>query len=124
MATMPNTNKARSSHVRSTERRRGVSMAAVVMDDMAISNPASPGSAKALVSLFPGIHIAQVPLPSNWELWRNSPDAPQQWVTLPKAFRALDEGIGTVAQLLRRTPGSGSGLRVRGSKCRLAISAV
>src|SRR5437016_3182688 len=101
---MPNTNKARSSHVRSTERRAGVSMAEVVMDDMAIVNPASPGSAMALLSLFPGIHIAQVPFPSNWELWRNSPDAPQQSITLLKAFRCLDEGIGTRTGLIRKTP--------------------
>src|SRR5690348_16445261 len=101
---MPNTNKARSSHDRSTERRAGVSMAEVVMDDMAMVNPAYPGSAMALLSLFPGIHIAHVPLPSNWELWRNSPDALQQSITLPKASSRLDEGIGTSVPLLRRTP--------------------
>src|ERR1700676_2066617 len=27
---------------------------------------------------FPGIHIAQFPFPSNWELWLNFPDAMQQ----------------------------------------------
>src|SRR5262245_3414402 len=90
MATTPNTNTARSSQVRSTERRVGVSMAEVVMDDMAIVNPAYPGSALALLSLFPGIHIAHVPLPSNWELWRNSPNAPQQSITLPEADRLLE----------------------------------
>ena len=40
-ATAPSTAMARSSQVRSTERRAGVSMAEVVMDDMAIGNPAS-----------------------------------------------------------------------------------
>src|ERR1035438_7142036 len=53
---------ARSSQVRSTERRAGVSMAEVVMDDMAIGNPVSP---VALLwrfwASFPGIHIAQFP---------------------------------------------------------------
>src|SRR5258705_1168842 len=53
---------ARSSQVRSTERRLGVSMAEVVMDDMAIGNPVSPcGPALALWASFPGIHIAQFP---------------------------------------------------------------
>jgi hypothetical protein len=33
---------ARSSQVRANERRTGVSMAEVVMDDMAIGNPVSP----------------------------------------------------------------------------------
>jgi len=37
------------------------------------------------VSLFPGIDIAHVPLPSNWELWRNPPDAPQQSTPFLKA---------------------------------------
>src|SRR5260370_41192109 len=53
---------ARSSQVRSTERRLGVSMAEVVMDDMAIGNPVSPcGPALALWASLPGIHIAQFP---------------------------------------------------------------
>src|SRR2546430_5670330 len=53
---------ARSSQVRSIERRLGVSMAEVVMDDMAIGNPVSPcGPALALWASFPGIHIAQFP---------------------------------------------------------------
>src|SRR5438552_10088520 len=53
---------ARSSQVRSTERRLGVSMAEVVMDNMAIGNPVSPcGPALALWASFPGIHIAQFP---------------------------------------------------------------
>jgi hypothetical protein len=52
---------ARSSQVRSTERRQGVSMAEVVMDDMAIGNPASLWPSFGALSLFPGIHIAQFP---------------------------------------------------------------
>src|SRR5881392_2804645 len=54
---------ARSSQVRSTERRLGASMAEVVMDDMAIGNPVSPcGPALALWASFPGIQIVQFPL--------------------------------------------------------------
>jgi hypothetical protein len=40
--TAASTKMARSSQVRSTERLEGVSMAEVVMDDMAIGNPAVP----------------------------------------------------------------------------------
>src|SRR6476620_3949471 len=70
---------ARSSQVRSTERRLGVSMAEVVMDDMAIGNPVSPcGPALALLGLVPRHPYGVVPFPSNWELWRNFPDALQQ----------------------------------------------
>jgi hypothetical protein len=51
---------ARSSQVRSAERREGVSMAEVVMDDMAIGNPVSPlAQLGAFGPAFPGIHIAQ-----------------------------------------------------------------
>jgi hypothetical protein len=42
IATTASSNMARSSQVRSTERRAGVSRAEVVMDDMAIGNPVSP----------------------------------------------------------------------------------
>src|ERR1700676_1881522 len=53
---------ARSSQVRSTERRQGVSMAEVVMDDMAIGNPVSPTAQRwRFWASFPGIHIAQFP---------------------------------------------------------------
>src|SRR3979490_958478 len=53
---------AKSSQVLSIERREGVSMAEVVMDDMAIGNPASLMTlAVALWASFPGIHIAQIP---------------------------------------------------------------
>src|ERR1700704_2554148 len=53
---------ARSSQIRSTERREGRSMAEVVMDDMAIGNPVSPmAQLVALWASFPGIHIAQFP---------------------------------------------------------------
>jgi hypothetical protein len=61
-ATAASTTMARSSQVRSIERRAGVSMAEVVMDDMAIGNPASlMALAMALWASFPGIHIAQFP---------------------------------------------------------------
>jgi hypothetical protein len=51
---------ARSSQVCSTERRAGVSMAEVVMDDMAIGNPASLLAQRwRFWASFPGIHIAQ-----------------------------------------------------------------
>ena len=58
--TTASTRRARSSQVRSTDRRAGVSMAEVVMDDMAIGDPASllPQLWRAWAS-FPGIHIAQ-----------------------------------------------------------------
>src|SRR5260370_41523044 len=53
---------ARSSQVRSTERREGVSMAEVVIDDMAIGNPVSPLALhRRFWASFPGIHIAQFP---------------------------------------------------------------
>src|SRR5436309_541803 len=53
---------ARSSQVRSTERRLGVSMAEVVMDDMAIGNPVSHAAQRwRFWASFPGIHIAQFP---------------------------------------------------------------
>jgi hypothetical protein len=53
---------AKSSQVLPIERREGVSMAEVVMDDMAIGNPASLLTlAVALWASFPGIHIAQIP---------------------------------------------------------------
>jgi len=53
---------ARSSQVRSTERRAGVSMAEVVIDDMAIGNPVSPmAQLWRFWASFPGIHIAQFP---------------------------------------------------------------
>jgi len=53
---------ARSSQVRSIDRRAGVSMAEVVMDDMTIGNPASPvAQLWRFRALFPGIHIAQFP---------------------------------------------------------------
>ena len=80
-------------------------MAEVVMDDMALGNPAYPEAQRmALVSLFPGIPIAQVPLPSNWKLWLNFPDAAQHDVTLPKAFGSLGEDAGTIAGPARRNP--------------------
>jgi hypothetical protein len=54
-------------------------MAEVVMDDMAIGNPVSPcGPALALLGLVPRHPYSAVPFPSNWELWRNFPDALQQ----------------------------------------------
>jgi hypothetical protein len=61
--TTPNTMKARSSQVRSSERRAGVSMAEVVMEDMAIGNPASlwPKRVWRFWASFPGFHIAQFP---------------------------------------------------------------
>ena len=37
-------------------------------------------------------------------MWRNSPDAPQQNITLLKAFGGLDQGIGTLVERARRTP--------------------
>src|SRR3977135_4749301 len=53
---------ARSSHVRSTDRRAGVSMAEVVMEYMAIGNPASlMAQLWRFWASFPGIHIAQFP---------------------------------------------------------------
>jgi hypothetical protein len=50
---------ARSSQVRSTERRHGVSMAEVVMEDMAIGNSVSLWPQLAPCGPLPGIHIAQ-----------------------------------------------------------------
>jgi hypothetical protein len=51
---------ARSSQVRAIERRDGVSMVDVVMDDMAIGNPASQmAQLWRFWASFPGIHIAQ-----------------------------------------------------------------
>src|SRR6266852_9766196 len=77
-ATAASTMMARSSQVRSTERREGVSMAEVVMDDMAIGNPVPYGPALALLGLIPRHPYSAVPFPSNWQLWRNFPDAMQQ----------------------------------------------
>src|ERR1700744_4466127 len=58
--TAASTRMARSSQVRSTERRAGVSMVDVVIDDMAIGNPASPMAQRwRFWASFPGIHIAQ-----------------------------------------------------------------
>jgi hypothetical protein len=51
---------AMSSQVRSTERLVGVSMIELVMDDMAIGNPASlVAQLWRFWALFPGVHIAQ-----------------------------------------------------------------
>jgi len=47
--------------VRSTERRVGVSMAEVVMDDMANGDPVFPSALLPLLSLFPGLHISRIP---------------------------------------------------------------
>jgi hypothetical protein len=55
------------------------------MDDMAKLTRRPLAQRLALLSLFPGIHIAHVPSPSNWELWRNPPDAPQQNTLFLKA---------------------------------------
>src|SRR6516165_6988886 len=53
-ATAASTSMARSSQVRSIERRAGVSIAEVVMDDMAIGDPVSPdGPVLALLGLVP-----------------------------------------------------------------------
>src|ERR1700744_4230512 len=58
--TAASTRMARSSQVRSTERRAGVSMVDVVIDHMAIGNPASPMAQRwRFWASFPGIHIAQ-----------------------------------------------------------------
>ena len=52
-------------------------MAEVVMDDMAIGNPASLlAQFWRFWASFPGIHIAQFAFPSNWQLWRNLPLLP------------------------------------------------
>ena len=62
LATNPTTAStmiARSSQVRATERCDGVSIAEVVIDDMAIGNPVSSAAQLALLGLIPGIHIAQ-----------------------------------------------------------------
>jgi hypothetical protein len=54
-------------------------MAEVVMDDMAIGNPASLWAHLwRFWASFPGIHIAQFRFSSNWQLWRNFPGAMQQ----------------------------------------------
>jgi hypothetical protein len=63
----------------------GVSMAEVVMEDMAIGNPASLSAQLALWALFPGIHIAQSDRASNWQFGRNSPDALQHSADLVKS---------------------------------------
>ncbi len=64
---------ARSSQVFSTERREGVSMTDVVMEDIAIGDPVVPnGPALALVSLFPRHPYSAVPFRDNLQLWRNS----------------------------------------------------
>jgi hypothetical protein len=51
-----------------------------VMDDMAIGNPAFLDVAQllALLSLVPRHPYSAVPFPSNWQMWRNFPDATQQ----------------------------------------------
>src|SRR5271169_3725642 len=81
---------ATSSQVRSTERRDGVSIAEVVIDDMAIGNPVSPAARLAPFGPHPRHPYSAVPLPSNWELWRNFPDATQQW------YRCQPGGHGLV----------------------------
>jgi hypothetical protein len=50
------------------------------MDDMAIGNPAFLDVAQllALLSLVPRHPYSAVPFPSNWQMWRNFPDATQQ----------------------------------------------
>ena len=72
---------ARSSQDRSTERRDGVSIAEVVIDVMAIGNPVPCGPADALEP-HPRHPYSADMFPSNWELWRNFPDAMQQWCGL------------------------------------------
>src|ERR1700749_2170474 len=58
--TTASTKSARSSQVCSTERRAGVSKVAVVIEDMAIGNPAYPVAQRwRFWASFPGIHIAQ-----------------------------------------------------------------
>src|ERR1700744_2174440 len=70
---------ARSSQVRSTERRVGVSMVDVVIDDMAIGNPASQmAQRRRFWASFPGIHIAQFPFRVIENCGVNAPDAVQQ----------------------------------------------
>jgi hypothetical protein len=53
-------------------------MAEVVMDDMAIGNPASLLAQLWRFGPLPRHPYSAVPFPSNWELWRNFPDAMQQ----------------------------------------------
>jgi len=65
--TTANTKKARSSHVRSIERRVGVSMAEVVMDDMADGDPVFLSAQLPLLSLLPPAPYIAYPVPSNWE---------------------------------------------------------
>src|ERR1700749_2294015 len=58
--TAASTRRARSAQGCSTERLSGVSMVDVVIDDMAIGNPASPMAQRwRFWASFPGIHIAQ-----------------------------------------------------------------
>src|ERR1700743_427109 len=60
--TAASTRMARSSQVRSIERSEGVSMVDVVIDDMAIGNPASQMAQRwRFWASLPGIHIAQFP---------------------------------------------------------------
>src|ERR1700722_13899604 len=77
---------ARSSQVLSTERPKGVSMAEVVMDDMAIGNPASLlAHLWRFWASFPGIHIAQFPCQviGNWGVISlgqcNNDERPRPW---------------------------------------------
>jgi hypothetical protein len=70
---------ARSSQVRSIERRDGVSMVDVVIDDMTIGNPVYPMAQRwRFWASFPGIHIAQFPFRVIENCGVNALDAPQQ----------------------------------------------
>src|SRR6202012_1183863 len=90
-----------SSHVRSTERREGVSIAEVVMDDMAIGNPVPCGPASAFEPL-PRHPYSAVPLPSNWELWRNFPVATQQSVARKPMLCRRNDGLDRPKPLVAR----------------------
>src|SRR3982074_3977209 len=87
---------AKSSQVLSIERREGVSMAEVVMDDMAIGNPASLMAQLWRLGPLPRLPYSAVPFARNRELWRNFPGATQQWPegkNLPKPGRRAGREI-------------------------------
>jgi hypothetical protein len=80
------------------------------MDDMAIGNPASLlAQLLALVSLVPRHPYSAVPLPSNWQLWRNFPDALQQSSQVKNLRRGLQAVLAKPGAA--RVDGSGSDCR-------------
>ena len=112
--------------VRSTERREGVSMVEVVMDDMAIGNPASPVAQRwRFWASFPGIHIAQFHFQVIGNcgvislMRRNNPLSQEVAIRAPDLTRVTAGGLYSFVWLIGRSIAGNYACN-----CRLAVRAI